>query len=137
MRVDQARCLEIHTRLLAGDETAREDLAREVWDALIRTLRTRNRSLARTDYIDIGAADAFMGYIRNPAKYDPEKSNLLTYLVNSATGDFRNEMARDRRHRQRETAIGGIEKCSDALDRAAVARNNQLRGRRTPRRKAQ
>ncbi len=127
-KVDNEKCLALHKRLLADDPTASEELAGIIWEPLLRTLRKKNSRLAWSDALSDGATDAFMSYVGRPAQYDPDKSSLLTYLVNSATGDIRNALDKGRRHRRRYTPAGCARKVGEMADR----QERRRAGWRTP-----
>jgi hypothetical protein len=81
----------LHQRLLAGEPTAREHLARRCLGDVARILARTFPSLQarHPDWIDDAAVDAVMAYLQRPESYDPQKAKLLTYLVAIASNKLR------------------------------------------------
>jgi hypothetical protein len=63
------------------------------------------------DLVDEAVTNAFHEYYRQPERFDPEQSALLTYLRNNAYRDFQNERDKEFRHavRQQEVLVGNDE----------------------------
>ena len=53
------------------------------------------------DELESWAIDALIGYLENPARYDPKKSALLTYLVMDVDGDIKNAYSSAQATRER------------------------------------
>lgn len=91
---------EIHQRLLARDDpTTASKLATAYLEVLVKRLRSKPRFGEIHDetlFYD-AAADAILNYAENPASFEPCKSKLLTYLINSAEGDLLNALAKEKR----------------------------------------
>lgn len=81
----------IHGRHLAGDPTASADLFRTVHRAVGATIYRQHRSMGLSwdDALDL-STDAIVAYLSAPARYDPTRSSLATYLVMIARGDALN-----------------------------------------------
>jgi hypothetical protein len=101
----------IHERLLAGDPTAPEELARKYLPAIQRHVaaRAHNHGIHDRDLINDATVDAVFGYIRHPEQFNPQKSNLLPYLKFSAERDLINAVAKDRRHKRGEELSDDVE----------------------------
>jgi RNA polymerase sigma factor (sigma-70 family) len=102
---------EIHERLLAGDPTAPEELARKYLPLIQRhvTARAHNHGIYDRDLINDATVDAVFGYIRYPEKFDPRKSGLLGYLKRAAERDLINVVQQDRRRRRGEELQEDVE----------------------------
>lgn len=102
--------LQLHQRLLAGDKTAPSDIANTFIDRLIKHLTIRYKqfdpnklwgSATIKDRIYEAATSALMDYIENPHKYNPKLRGLYGYLQMAAEGDFKNALAKQKRHDSR------------------------------------
>lgn len=82
--------LAIHTRLLAGDPTASGDLFRAMHQRLARVVYRQHGGLGISwdDALDL-STDAIVEYVCNPARFDPDRAKLTTYLAMVAAGDAR------------------------------------------------
>ena len=79
----------LHARLLAGDPFAPSALA----DAYLAPLVARlARAYPREDphLVETAAIDAVLDTAEHPARYDPARGSLGTYLWVAAKGDLRN-----------------------------------------------
>jgi RNA polymerase sigma-70 factor, ECF subfamily len=88
-----------HERLIAGDRTASEDLARLLLEPLVNRLRGRWRRWQHTDRLYDAAVDVFLDYVEAPERYDPGGGPLLRWLEVAAQGDLTNAY-RSRRQKQ-------------------------------------
>lgn len=122
--VDNQKCLALHARLVAGDPTAQAELAEHVWEPLLHAVRKNNLALRDRDLVDMACADALMSYVQRPAQYNPAKMKLFSYIVMAASGDLKNALAKGRRRRRKEVAIGG----SEALDNPPARGKNPTEG---------
>lgn len=112
-RQDQAEyTLQLHQRLLHGDPVASSEFAEAFLEELVLRLRAR---AARAGYaaddtlIKDAAVDALLNYFREPTKFDPNRSGLMTYLTMSAHGDLINLLARESRRTRREVPLEDVE----------------------------
>lgn len=82
---------QIQLRLLGGDPTASSDLFRIVHRVLAATIFRQHRAMGIVweDAIDL-ATDAIVEHVMNPARFDPNRSRLATYLTVIARGDALN-----------------------------------------------
>lgn len=109
---------QIHSRLLARDPTASEELLRKYLPLVQQHVRGRafNHGIRDRDLINDATVDAVFGYIRNPEKFNSQKSRLLGYLKLAAERDLMNEVQKDRRRRRGE-------ELHDAVELSILARN--------------
>lgn len=84
--------------LHTGGPTAQNALAARYLPLLAAFLRGCYPR-ASDDHICGAADDALMHFLERPARYDPARGPLSTYLRLSARGDLKNAFARDARHR--------------------------------------
>lgn len=84
--------------LHAGAPTAPNALAGRYLPLLAAHLRGAYPR-ATDDHIHGAVDEALMNFLERPARYDPARGSLATYLRLSARGDLQNALARDARHR--------------------------------------
>ena len=129
----QGELLELHERLLSGDPLATHDLFEAVIPDLMRHLRWKFPSLAPgvdPDIYELAIYEALTDYFKNPQKYDPSKSGLMTYLRMAARGDMLNLMAKESRHARGRVSLESVEfERSDGNDVSERVAEN-LDGRR-------
>lgn len=101
----KAWALQLHRRLLEGDPLAPAELAEALLDVLVRRLRIKVQFVPDNSLFDDAAADAILAYVQQPAKFNPTKSSLLTYLTMSAHGDLLNMLAREQRQRKKRQEV--------------------------------
>jgi hypothetical protein len=111
MRNDPQTDRAIHERLLAGDPTASEELARKYLPLIQRHVsgRAHAHGVSDRDVINNATVDAIFDYIRSPEKFDPGKSGLFGYLKRAAERDLINEVQKDRRRRRGEELHADVE----------------------------
>ena len=99
--IDSAEISRLHLRALAGDETAREQLAAAL---LAKATRILLRVSHRRDPGDVEDAveRAISGYFANPASFDPSRLSLTTYIANAALRNLADRDRAERRRRRRE-----------------------------------
>ena len=90
----------IHKRLLEEDATAPAELVETIMDELTEKLGGRHPNQRGSDLLADAITEALMGYIKNPAQYNPEKMGLFSYLLMSANGDLLNSLAKVRRRKE-------------------------------------
>ena len=108
----QAALLRLHNRLLARDPVATEEIFSLVAPELEKHLRIRFPSLAPGVDPDIylsAVFDALTDYFKNPEKYDPAKSGLMTYLRLACRGDMQNLLRKESRHTSGRTSLESVE----------------------------
>lgn len=91
--------LALHLRLVAGDVAAPEECVTRWLPTLVRRLSAR-ADLAwftsRDEHFAMEAAlEALMDYVSKPAKYDPGRMSLGSYLFMAAYRDLQNAAKRD------------------------------------------
>lgn len=104
----QRELLELHSRLLLDDPVATEEIFAIATPELERHLRMRFPSIAIGVDPDIylsAVFDALTEYFKNPSKYDPDKSGLMTYLRMAARWDMQNLLAKESRHAKGRTPL--------------------------------
>jgi RNA polymerase sigma-70 factor (ECF subfamily) len=102
---------DIHERLLAGDPTAPQELARKYLPLIERhvSARAHGHGIYDQDLINDATVDAVFGYIRHPEKFNPNKSGLLGYLKLASEMDLINVVQQDRRRRRGEELQEDVE----------------------------
>lgn len=101
----KVRLNDIHARVLAGSRSATLDLFREALGPIKVFLRRKFRSLPDEQAYDL-ATDAIVAYSTDPARFDPGKSSLWSYLCRIAMRDASDLL----RRREVEAAfIKGVE----------------------------
>lgn len=82
---------ELHARLVDGDRVASEELAREVLPEVVGRLGRQWQAFAGTEAVHDAAVEVFVAYLRDPNRYDPSRSNLVSWLYMQAHGDLTND----------------------------------------------
>ena len=93
--------LELHERLLASDPVATSDFFKLVVPTLKRYLRYQFPSMKSSVDPDIyltAIHDALTEYFKNPTRYDPSRSGLMSYLRLAAKRDLQNLLKKEARH---------------------------------------
>jgi DNA-directed RNA polymerase specialized sigma24 family protein len=121
MRNDPQADRAIHERLVNGDPTASEELARKYLPSIQRHVsgRAHAHGVYDRDVINDAAVDAVFGYIRSPEKFDPGKSGLYGYLKRAAERDLINAVQKDRRRRRGEELHADVELSIVARNRSS------------------
>jgi RNA polymerase sigma factor (sigma-70 family) len=81
----------LHARLVAGDLVASAELAEMILPEVRRRLDRQWPGLAGTDAVHDAVIDVFVAYVREPGRYDPSRSNLVSWLQMQAHGDLIND----------------------------------------------
>ncbi len=108
----QAELLDLHNRLLSHDPVATEEIFSLVAPELEKHLRLRFPSLAVGVDPDIylsAVYDALTDYFKNPKKYDPAKSGILTYLRLACWRDLQNLIRKESRHASGRIPLESVE----------------------------
>ncbi|MDB5308364.1 MAG: hypothetical protein JWO38_2566 [Gemmataceae bacterium] len=109
---DRDRGADFVRRLHAGDPTAPAEFAAAVLDPLVEYLR--DASPEADDHARVTAAeDAVLSVIRHPARFDPARSDLPTFLRMAARGDLANLLDGERRHHRRRDGPDSVELVPD------------------------
>jgi DNA-directed RNA polymerase specialized sigma24 family protein len=101
----QSKALVLHDRLLAGDPRAPSETFELFEDQLSSVVRSTVPKLADPGDVNAAVSDALLQYFRRPAKYDPAKSTLLTWLCNQARY---NALSQLREHGRRMAALDRV-----------------------------
>jgi RNA polymerase sigma-70 factor (ECF subfamily) len=99
--------LEIWERL-RDDPTAQVDLAVTYLGPLATWLAQRYPGVDPA-IRETAAEDAIIGLSKNPATYDPARQTIEVYLRMSASGDLRNAVRDEQRHRLRQVDLAAVE----------------------------
>jgi hypothetical protein len=86
----QQQALVVHQRLLHGDPTASLDAAELLIDPLVDRLRSKWPGPKYVEACHDAAVEVIVSYLGAPARYDPSRSALLTWLAMQAHGDLIN-----------------------------------------------
>ena len=108
----QAELLGLHERLLSDDPVATEEIFAIATPELERHLRLQFPSIAVGVDPDIyisAVFDALTDYFKNPGKYDPARSGLMTYLKMAARRDMQNLLAKEKRHAKGRVSLESVE----------------------------
>ncbi|MCG2766886.1 MAG: hypothetical protein L6435_00675 [Anaerolineae bacterium] len=117
--VQQASGIVFHQRLIEKDPLAPAEFAEVYLDPLVRSLSAKVGS-GNDDPIVIDAAvDAILRFVQQPAKYNPDKASLMTYLTMAARGDYLNALEKERR-------MSSYEVLSDNVELLLDRRNNWM-----------
>ncbi|MDN5211619.1 hypothetical protein QQ020_06140 [Fulvivirgaceae bacterium BMA12] len=83
---------QLHSRVLEGDEVAASILFSKYSDSIIQELSRIFPEVVKQDLESIyeGVTDAFLSYLAQPEKFDPNKATLRAYLLMAAKGDMKN-----------------------------------------------
>lgn len=105
---DQDWCMTIHRLLVGGDPTAQAELIRAVHPALVGWLHAKRRTTNR-ELIRDAATDAMVDYIKNPTKWNPDRSTLVSYICMAADRDLLNAVEKSKRLYKREILVPDVE----------------------------
>ena len=108
----QAELLELHGRLLSDDPVVTEEIFNIAVPELEKHLRIRFPSLAPGVDPDIylsAVYETLTDYFKNPQKYDPTKSGLMTYLRLAARRDLQNLLSKESRHARGRVSLDSVE----------------------------
>jgi hypothetical protein len=98
--------IDLHRRLLAGDETAVSDLAVRYYEPLLAYLRAKSSRKLPDDVFADAATQAWMSLAKNPGSCEHSLWGLLTYI---AWLDLKNVLAKRDRRRKRENPTEHVE----------------------------
>lgn len=99
---------EIFECLQANDPIAPSALVIAFLDPLVRWLQQYNPQVD-PHVCATAAEDALLALIKSPNSYNPSRQSLEVYLRMSATGDLRNALRAEERHRKRRADLGIVE----------------------------
>ena len=107
-----AELLNLHQRLLDDDPVATVDFFEMAVPVLERYLSFRFPSLGPgvdPDIYILAAHDTLTDYFKNPRRYDPGRSGLMTYLRLAAKRDLQNLLRKESRHATGRTSLDSVE----------------------------
>lgn len=99
---------DVWERLSSDDPVAPSDLAELFLDPLSNWLDDHNPPID-SQMCATAAEDAILALIKNPATYKPERQTLEVYLRISASGDLKNLLRTEQRHRERRADWESVE----------------------------
>ena len=108
----QIELLELHNRLLSQDPVATEEFFTTATPELERRLRARFPNLAAGVDPDIYVSavyEALTDYFKNPGRYDPTRSGLMTYLSMASKRDLQNLLRKESRHVSGRISLESVE----------------------------
>jgi len=102
--------LELHHRLVNGDETASAEVFERYLTPLIEELCRYYQSVANRDrtLISDAVTEALFNYVEQPSNYDPSRASLRGYLKMSADGDLRNLLEKEKRREKPKESLDKI-----------------------------
>lgn len=95
-------------RIREGDRVAPSDFIVAVLDPLVAHLG-KWKSREDEHLYQTAAEDAILAFLRNPSSYNPEKSNLISYLRMAAERDLLNALAKELRHHRNRDSLDCVE----------------------------
>ena len=120
--------LNLHERLLADDPVATADFFEMAAPILERYLRYQFPSLGPgvdPDIYILATHDALTDYFKDPRKYDPARSGLMTYLRLAAKRDLQNMLRKESRHATGRNSLDSVEfDLSDGNDVSETVADN-------------
>lgn len=97
---------ELHARLLAGiSATITSEIAECFLPLVASGLKMRFHNLGDQHLIDTAVEDALLDYFDNPARFDPQRAGLLTYLCWRARSRLLNLMNKQKKLFERENVV--------------------------------
>ncbi len=113
---------DIHIRLIAGDPTAPDDLASRYLEPVRKHVQARayRRGIQDHDLVNDATVDSVFDYIRNPKKFNPEKSGLLSYLKFAAERDLANAVSKHFRRTRHEELTDDVELTTQPRNKIGV-----------------
>jgi DNA-directed RNA polymerase specialized sigma24 family protein len=94
---------ELHSRVIAGDGNALEELL--AWVTRVLRSRLRRLELGHDPHlVDEAIDDTLLRYVRMPCRYEPHRGSLLAWLSSCAVNRAR-DISRSERRRRRRCAI--------------------------------
>ena len=119
--IGEDSALNLHNRIVTGDQRASEDLAAYLLPKLKSGLR---KTFAATDSESLHDAvvEAFLDYLRRPWRYNPERGRLESFLLRASRCNLINRLDSDRRRVDREIETARHSHRATAPEVDAVAR---------------
>jgi RNA polymerase sigma-70 factor (ECF subfamily) len=105
------RLMSIHSRVVGGDEVAREEIA----SLLVSLLSTRLRRLrpgVDGALVEECVHDAVLDYLRTPGRFDPSRSRLDTFVAVAARRNLIDRLRHEKRPNKYEVPLDTLEEYS-------------------------
>lgn len=97
---------QLHARLIVGESlTITSEIADTFLPVLLSSLRKLFWNLSDPHLIDTAAEDALIDYFNNPARFDPTRSGLFTYLRLLAKSRVLDLLAGQQSHQRKEMVV--------------------------------
>lgn len=97
---------ELHARLLAGTSaTVTSEIAEAFLARVTNSLRKEFLTLADQHLVDVAVEDALISYFDNPARFDPQRAGLATYLYRRARSLLLNLIKSQKNLFEKEKAV--------------------------------
>ncbi len=97
---------DFHQRILARDDPiAFAAFAEFFYDSLVQDVRRRAGSHADPMLVEEAVGEALLDYHDSPARYDPTRASLQSYLAMAAHRDFQNASAKEHRVSGRQVSL--------------------------------
>ncbi|MGH9752351.1 MAG: hypothetical protein ACREA2_06155 [Blastocatellia bacterium] len=97
---------ELHARLLAGTSaTVTSEIAERFLPLVTSSLKRAFHNLSDQHFVDTAVEDALIDYFDNPARFDPQRAGLFTYLRWRARSRLLNLMAGQKNLFEREKVV--------------------------------
>jgi DNA-directed RNA polymerase specialized sigma24 family protein len=74
----------LHSRMVAGDKLVSAEVSEIFFPVLCKAVERRFHNLPDPHLVTVAAEDAFLAYLQQPGKFDPQKSSLIAYLYLAA-----------------------------------------------------
>ncbi len=88
---------ELHNRLISGDVIVSAELAEFFMPLMIGRLNRGFQNIDDPHLIETSVVDALMDYLTRPNQYDPNRSNLFSYLILKAKSDLLNYLRQNKK----------------------------------------
>ena len=121
---DQNELLTLHGRLLAGDLRAASKIVEHVIVPLIPIVSIAVGGLHDRQDVEQVCYDACLDYLEQPARYDPSRAQLITYLATIAKGKAKTLRRGQSRRSRREADYADIQAAREEID--AVGNEERL-----------
>src|SRR5262245_60949952 len=121
LEVEQ-QALELHEQILSGDCLAPNMLAELLMPRLAEALRRKYHTVKDEHAIHTAVADAMLGYLKAPQKFNRNRGSLVGYLWMAAQGDLLNSLKQARIWEERNTG-------EEVVELESYAAEHRLNGR--------
>jgi hypothetical protein len=87
---DKNRWDGLHSRLISGDVIVSAEIAEYFLPIVTERLKRGFQNIDDPHLVDTAVVDTLMDYLIKPNQYDPNRGNLLIYLILKAKSDLLN-----------------------------------------------